>query len=200
MESRHTQSRIVAPCCLVIASGPSLTAEDVAIWSVGRRVYAVNDTYKLCPDPDVLYACDEQWWGVHDTATRHIAQRWTTDEQAATKYNLNHIPGQHSGSARQYFDASGNGIVYGGNSGFQALNLAYAQGCRDAVLLGFDMGQDSPDGPSHFFGDHPPACDNPRPYRMWLDHWQRAAPEIAAAGMRVRNATRGGALNCFERV
>jgi hypothetical protein len=123
-----------------------------------------------------------------------IAERWTTNDVAARKYGLRHIPGQHHENARKRFDASGHGVVYGGNGGFQALNLAYVQGVRDAVLLGFDCQG------KHFFGDHPPAICNPSPFADWLAHWKAAAPEIAAAGMTVRNATRGGRLECFPRI
>lgn len=185
---------------LIVATGPSLTREDVTAWSEGRIVYAVNTAYDgWCQRIDVLYACDENWWNVHEPCTRHISERWTTCDVAAMKYGLNHIPGEHAGPARKYFDASGHGIIYGGNSGFQALNLAYVHGCRDAVLLGFDLG-DGPVGESHCHGDHPPECDNPRPYKAWIDHWNKAAPWIAEAGMTVRNATRGGNLEAFERV
>src|SRR3546814_18856722 len=84
--------------------------------------------------------------------------------------------------------------MHGGNSGFQALNLAFAQGVRDAVLLGFDLGG------THFFGDHPPSIAKTSPFEAWRSGWRAAAPEIAAAGMVVRNATRGGRLDCFQRV
>lgn len=188
----------VTNSALIVATGPSLIRADVHAWSRGRDVFAVNDAYRWC-NPDHLYACDLQWWDVHESCTRHIESRWTTSHEASVKYGLNHIPGQHADSARRYFDASGHGIVYGGNSGFQALNLAYVMGYRDAVLLGFDMGQ-AMGGPSHCFGEHPAACDNPRPYNSWRKHWERAAPEIAAAGMHVRNATRGGFLDVFPRV
>lgn len=180
---------------LIVATGPSLTRADVDFWSRGRHVIAVNTAYDGWCDPDMLYACDEQWWDVHERNTRHIPFRWTTCDVAARKYNLSHIPGRHDGT----FDASGFGVVYGGNGGFQALNLAYALGARDAVLLGFDMGQ-AAGQLSHCHGDHPRECDDPRPYRAWLDHWRKAAPDIAAAGMRVRNATRGGFLDVFDRV
>lgn len=178
---------------LIVATGPSLTREDVDRWSPGRTVFAVNTAYDGWCDPDILYACDAQWWSVHDARTRHIPQRWTVNDEAASKYGLNHIPGHYAAPA---FDTSGEAIAYGGNSGFQALNLAYVMGFRDAVLLGFDMGQN---GPSHCHGEHPPACDNPRPYRIWIEHFNRAAPQIAAAGMTVINATRGGALDMFPR-
>jgi len=185
------------PGCLIIATGPSLTIDDINRWSHRRTVYAVNDAYKLCL-PDVLYACDCEWWDVHEPLTRHIDQRWTTSDDAAVKYGLRHIPGQHADQCQCYFDVTGDGIIYGGNSGFQTLNLAFAHGQRDALLLGFDM-EHATGEPKHFFGDHPSHIDRPSPYRAWLEHWQHAAPVIAAAGMIVRNATRGGALNVFPR-
>jgi hypothetical protein len=184
---------------LIVATGPSLTCEDVAAWSPGRIVYGVNDAYRVCA-PHILYACDLQWWDVHYSCARHFGeQRWTCNDEAAAKYGLHHVPGRHGIDKGIYFDATGEGIIYGGNSGFQALNLAYMHGHRDAVLLGFDVGR-APDQPTHFFGEHPPACANPSPFNAWLKHWRRAAPQIAAAGMTVCNATRGGALDCFPRV
>lgn len=182
---------------VIIATGPSLTQADVdLVCRLGRRVYAVNDAYRLCR-PDVLYACDEEWWAMHHADTNGV-EAWTTSDEAAHKYGLNHIPGRHADNARKYFDASGHGIIYGGNSGFQALNLSYVHGCRDAVLLGFDMGHDN--GKKHFFGDHPAAIEKPSPYPSWIKHFNMAAPEIAAAGMVVVNATRRTRLECFKRV
>lgn len=180
---------------LIVATGPSLARADVDLWSPGRTVFAVNTAYDGWCDPDILYACDEQWWAVHEVHTRHIPQRWTVNDEAASKYGLNYIPGHYDAPA---FDTSGSAIAYGGNSGFQALNLAYVLGFRDVVLLGFDCGQE-PSGPSHCHGEHPPACDNPRPYRRWLEHWRRAAPGIAAAGMTVRDATPAGAVGAYFR-
>lgn len=177
---------------VIIASGASLTKADVELvrYMTDRRVYVVNDSYTWVPWADALYACDEEWWDVHEPKSRCVAERWTTCDAAALKYNLRHIPGQFDGT----FDTSGHGIVYGGNSGFQTLNLAFAQGVRDVVLLGFDMGG------LHFFGEHPPAIAKPSPFNTWIKHFREAAPVIAAAGMRVVNATRGGRLEAFPRV
>lgn len=189
------------PRAVIIATGPSLTQADVDLTRrMGRAVYAVNDAYKLCPWADLVYACDEQWWGIHHEATGRFApwSRWTTNDEAARKFGLVHIPGQHALTARRYFNTEGNWIVYGGNSGFQALNVAYLHGVRDAVLIGFDMGRDA-DEPGHFFGDHPSSIATPSPYRDWVEHFNRAAPEIAAAGMTVVNASRKTRLECFPR-
>ena len=184
---------------VIIATGPSLTPDDVIdSFTLNRRTYVVNDAYLLAPWADVLYACDEQWWSHHEPHTRGFC-RWTTTDAAAQKYGLNHIPGRGVETSGVHFDTSGHGIIYGSNSGFQALNLAYAQGVRDVVLLGFDMGHD-PGQPKHFFGSHPSHMDNPTPFGHCIKQFERAAPIIAAAGMKVVNATRRTRLTCFPRV
>jgi hypothetical protein len=49
-----------------IASGPSLTREDVdACRGAAGVVLAVNDTITYAPWADVLYACDRRWWQEH---------------------------------------------------------------------------------------------------------------------------------------
>lgn len=183
---------------VIVATGPSLTREDAELVTrSGRAVYAVNDAYKLFPSATALYACDLEWWDLHRPGFA-AWRMWTTNDEAARRYGLQHIPGKHFLSARKCFNADGDWIVYGGNSGFQALNLAYLLGVRDAVLLGFDMGHES-DEPSHFFGDHPQSIRRSSPFKMWINHFNLAAPEIAAAGMTVVNASRKTRLECFPR-
>ena len=54
--------------CVVVASGPSLTAEDVDYCRERAAVIVVNDNYKLAPWADVLYAADPEWWDLHQGA------------------------------------------------------------------------------------------------------------------------------------
>lgn len=182
---------------VIIASGPSLTIDDAMRNFRGRKVYAVSDAYRYVPTADVLYACDPEWWDIHEPKTRHIPDRWTSDKKAAEKYGLNLMPGQHAESNGLLFDVTGYGIIYGGNSGFQTINLAFAHGIRDALLLGFDMGHE-PDEPSHFFGEHPTELQKPSPYLMWIRHFNDAAPLIHAAGMNIVNCSRRTRLECFR--
>ena len=187
---------------IIIATGPSLMAEDIhtAICS-DRQIYAVNNAYTYLMRADVLYACDCEWWNLHHKLSLNyfINERWTTNDEAAKKYGLNHVPGEHWEQRRIPFDVSGHGIVYGGNSGFQALNLAYIKGIRDAILLGFDMGHEKNES-KHCHGEHPSGIDRPSPFAEWIRSFERAAPVIAAAGMQVRNATRRTRLTCFPQV
>ena len=179
---------------ICIATGPSLTAEDVqAAYVAGCIGYAVNDAYKLAPWASVLYACDDDWWNLHEGVQDFQGERWTTNDEAAAKWGINHIPGTSAG-----LFGTEDIICYGKNSGFQAINLAYMHGHTDIMLLGYDMGFE-PGTPKHFFGEHPRGIDRPSQYPEWIKHFNRAAPVIAEAGVKITNMTRQTALECFER-
>jgi hypothetical protein len=178
----------------IIATGASLKQHDVDLCHrPGWIVYAVNDAYLMAPNADFLYACDKDWWDIHEKETRLIKSRWSCNQDASIQYGLEFIRGHHARLPNRLFGVKDD-IVYGGNSGFQTLNLAYLHGIRRAVLLGFDMGG------SHFFGEHPKGLNRNSPFKMWIDHFKDAAPEISAAGMQVINCTMGGALECFPRM
>lgn len=88
-------------------------------------------------------------------------------------------------------------INEGGNSGYQAMNIAYHAGARRLVLLGFDMQRTA--GRSHWFGDHPGRMNVPSPYEQWVAAFRPLAADLAAAGVEVINASRATALDCFTR-
>jgi hypothetical protein len=186
--------------CIVAASGPSLTP-DVAALCRHERVLAVNDAYKLIPWAEVLYACDAGWIDAHKGAPDFQGQRWTSHgmrplndkRRIAGRYDL-HIIGGEDGEG---FSLDPRCIHYGGNSGFQAVNLALLFGANPVILVGFDMQR--VDGRDHFFGNHPPGLIAPGPFGQWIENFRRAAallpPEI-----RVLNATPNSALDAFPMV
>jgi hypothetical protein len=90
-------------------------------------------------------------------------------------------------------------IHTGGNSGYQALNLAYLWGARKINLLGFDMQRTG--GRTHFHGDHQ-GLNNPYDgmLQQWVKNFEMMARDLKAAGVEVLNATRETALTCFERI
>ena len=193
----------MTPDCVLIATGPSLTVADVGVArSSGCPVMVVNDAYRLVPDADLVYACDGEWWDRYhaDVVTNTAdAALWTASVDASAKYNLHHVPGNHHEAPNGVlFDVSGVGITYGGNSGYQLINLAFLLGYRAPVLLGYDMGHDANE-PKHFFGAHPPALEKPSPYADWLRTFSKAAPVMKAAGMTIVNASRSTRLECFPR-
>lgn len=87
-------------------------------------------------------------------------------------------------------------VGHGGNSGFQALNLAIQFGARRIALVGFDMRLDRG---LHWHGPHGRALHNPneRALMRWRRAFAASAPEIAAMGITVVNANPASALTCF---
>ena len=89
-------------------------------------------------------------------------------------------------------------IHEGGNSGYQAMNLAFNAGAKRIVLLGFDMQRTG--DKAHWFGNHPGSMQVPSPYADWLKKFEPLAADLTAQGVEVFNCTRETALTCFKRV
>lgn len=90
------------------------------------------------------------------------------------------------------------GLIHtGGNSGFQALNLAVLLGAKTLILLGYDMQLQS--GKRHFFGNHPGKMNKNSNYQAFMNHFCEAAPQLKRLGVQVINCTPGSALECFEK-
>lgn len=142
----------------------------------------------------MLYACDDNWWKryYHEVSAEFAGELWTQDNRAAQLYGLKRMPG---------IGAPGLGrtqIHWGGNSGYQAINLAYLWGAARIVLLGYDMKRTG--GKSHWFGDHPKGLSGNSPYTKWVENFDRLAADLRDEGVRVVNATRETALTCFDRL
>lgn len=172
---------------ICIATGASLTQEDVDFVRGKGKVYVVNDAYKLAPWADVLYACDWEWWKYHQP--EFAGEKWTANEAAAGKFGLNHIK-----LSRDTWSNKQGEIGGGGNSGYQCLNLAILQGAERVILLGYDMHAKEK---RHYFGDHPQALLRGSNYNEWVRKFTAAAPMMQA---EVINCTKGSALECFPKM
>lgn len=91
------------------------------------------------------------------------------------------------------------GVIHqGGNSGYQAINLAYLWGARAIVLLGMDCGA-GVRGEAHWFGQHPTGLSQHQPFEVWRTKFPMLAADLAAEGVPVLNCSRQTALDCFPR-
>lgn len=92
-------------------------------------------------------------------------------------------------------------IHFGGNSGYQAMNLAYLFGAKKIVMLGFDMKLKN--GKQHYFGQHPyhRAGQGPNEalFKAWTKNFIDMARDLKAEGVEVVNASRESAIDCFHR-
>ena len=86
-----------------------------------------------------------------------------------------------------------------GNSGAQAINLAYLLGARRILLLGFDMRR-AAGTPSHWFGEHPPALNRPNTYERWVQGMWRMAYDLSEAKVEVLNGCHDSALPHWPRL
>ena len=86
------------------------------------------------------------------------------------------------------------GVLHrGGNSGYQALNLAYLLGAERIILLGFDMMIDR--DRRHWFGDHPGILNRASSYHNFARNFETIKP--ADYGLEIWNCSRRTALRCF---
>jgi hypothetical protein len=187
---------------IVAATGPSLTEAVAERCRLAHdqddsvAVLAVNDAWRLMPWADALYACDAAWWRHHD-GTDFVGDKWSSHHpngndkvELAKRYRLQLV----AGKTEKRFSTDPSCIHYGGNSGFQAVNLALLFGARRIVLVGFDMHAAS--GKAHFFGDHPPRLRRSTNYERFVPAFAEAAKSVPA-GVSIINATPGSALRCF---
>lgn len=192
-ETAHFQLADEARTVCIIASGPSVNAEDAGCCR-GWPTIAVNDAWRLAPFAQVLYACDGEWWRVHHGEVRQgfSGELWTQDFPAAKRHGLQHVRGVcGEGLGRR------PGVIHWGrSSGYQAINLAWQWGARRLVLLGFDCRPQG--GQKHFFGNHKPPLSNNQPFDQWLQLFARLALDLKREGVEVINASPVSALTCWR--
>jgi hypothetical protein len=177
---------------IILASGPSMTLADANAVRGRGTVVAINNTVQLAPWADILYSCDPSWW-------RQCPKLWRDFKgRRVGLANDNHLPEIEQVPKEGATGLGRKGVATGHNSGHQAINLAFLEGARTIVLLGFDMQHTY--GMRHWHGDHAKGLGN----FGCVDLCQRAFPPLAdalkAEGVRVINASRETALRCFERM
>ena len=176
----------------ILGGGKSLTQSQVDQCRGLVRVIAINDAYKLAPWADILWFCDEKWFNWHRKAVIEFAG------QVATLENY-HLRGQRPdlwclhniGQSGLYGEPWG--VMTGGNSGYQCINLAVHLGVKRILLLGYDM------KPGHWFGDHPKPT-SPSVYAgTMLPKFPTLIEPLERRGVEVINCTPGSALDVFPR-
>lgn len=178
---------------IVIASGPSLTDEQVdAAERSGHFTIVVNSTYKKAPWAHVLYAGDFLWWKtcINDVKREFKGELWTQDNATHQRWHINRMRGTNR-------DGLGRDVIHlNGNSGVQAINLAYLWGYQRIYLLGFDM-QLGPKGEKHWHRDHPAPMVQGQTFGEWLHKFEKVAKDLRELKIEVINLTPRSALACF---
>lgn len=177
---------------VAIASGPSLTADDVNAVRGRARVIVVNNCYQLAPWADVLYAADYKWWRWHKGAPGFAGLKYTASPEATMWPDVQCL----RVSGRSGLSLDPQSIRTGSNSGYQAINLAVHFGASRILLLGYDM-QFGPLGQEHWHGKHP---DRSRPLvNIFLPLFSTLVEPLREVGVEVINCSRATRLTCFPR-
>ncbi len=180
-----------------IASGPSLTAEDVAlVRASGLPVIVCNTSFRLAPWADALFAFDFRYWETRDPSTGMNYLDETSRVFRGLRYCRSelarNLPGVISCFGRPWFWGFGN-------SGICAITLAQSARARRAIMLGYDC-KLGPGGLPHWHGRHPEPRSNCLSLPKWPEQFNRLSKLCKARGFRVVNATRDTALECFPRM
>jgi hypothetical protein len=181
----------------VVASGPSLTQEDCnKLKDSGWKVIAVNNSWELVPWCDVVFACDTPWWNMHIDKVRAgtDAELWTSGKRARELHRINYVNCEDNPGLGVH------GYVHkGGNSGYQAINLAYLWGAKQIFMLGFDC-KPSNEGKAHWFGQHPTGLSQKQNFSKWREKFPALAKDLKKKNIEVYNLTRDTALTCFTQM
>jgi len=190
-----------------IASGPSLNQEQIDILGsykdkLKMTIIGINDNWKWKFDNDFivdhLYAADESWWKVWNETISSCGfngQKWIPrDIHVAEKYNLNCIPCENKPGLGL------NGKIHlGGNSGYQAINLAVHLGAKTIILLGYDMKLGN-DKKLHWFGNHGNGLRNmPHKLNEWIPKHDELKKDLDKHKIDVVNCTPDSALYQYRK-
>ena len=175
---------------VVIASGPSLTAEDVYLVAAYRALHpcvvlVTNTSFRAAPWADVLFFHDWRWWEVHQAEVKRSFPGLKVTIAASRDPAVISLAGLA-------FDAYLN-------AGGGAISLALLGGCQRVICLGLDA-QVGPQGQTHWHGSHPKPCGDAVSLPIWAEKFADLARVAQARGVPVLNASRTTALDCFPRV
>jgi len=189
---------------VIVASGPS--AKDVPLdLARGRaKIIAINESWRLAPWADALYAADSQWWEKSRGVPEFRGLRVTQGDATPRKYpRIRSISLVRTGkivrSPKGFLGAGSDSDGHHANSGFQALNLAVQFGTKRIVLVGYDMRIDLG---FHWHGRHPDGMNNPRAagIAVWRKVLDRNATRLSLMGVEVLNASPVSALTAYRKV
>jgi hypothetical protein len=173
--------------CVIVASGPSATSVDLRPAIGETKFVVVNNSWRLAPWADYLFAADYKWWQGCNGCSDFAGWKVTTDRRAAEikEWNLLRLVALLSDDRIQ---TTGTVVGWGGNSGFQALNMVVLFKCTRIILVGFDA---TIRHGLHWHDPYDRVSENPTSNKTL--RWQRsidgAAVSLGGIGVRVINCS-----------
>jgi hypothetical protein len=172
---------------VILASGPSLTTDDIEyVKASDAKVITVNTTFRAAPWADYHYSNDEDWYATYlEEMLAECEGRLICGYPESFSSTVETIPYDRSLSDICF---DGRRLCWGGNSGFAAINLAVMMGADRIILLGYDHGWTQ--GVSHHHGDHPDHLQHRMPgFHRWTAFHEKAAVTLKKRGIQIYNCT-----------
>lgn len=164
------------------------------------RTLVTNNTFRLAPWADVLYAADLKYWThpQNADALKFGGLKTSIQDPAGGQHPEGILVLRNDGSQGYTDDPSA--IRHGTNSGYQCVHLAAKLGAKRIILCGFDMR--SIKNRQHWHDRHPaPLRDHSDGiYSGWIRSFEGLATELTKRGVEVFNATPGSKLTCFPMI
>jgi hypothetical protein len=186
-------------CVAIVGAGPSLKSKDLSILKNRIHIIAIKTAIDLCPWAEICYGCDAAWWNDRKGLPKFGGLKIFHGIQA----------NQWSGLHRVEIDLSKDQMLVdqplkignGGNSGFQALNLAIQFGATNVPLIGLDMG--AVNGESHWYGRNKwQGANNPMQsnFNRWKQGFKAAKESIDKLGVEIVNCSMESTMKTFPKV
>lgn len=152
----------------------------------------------MAPWADLLYACDRAWWEKFSGCPDFHGVKLSADRSGTlAHWGISSLSVNKSSDCLELIDHGSVG--WGGNSGFQALNIAVHFRCRKIILVGYDM---TLANGVHWHGKHPRGMNNPSEQN--IARWRRcidaAADTLRSIGVDVVNASAISALMNYPKM
>lgn len=193
-----------------IASGCSLTDEDIhTVYQAQQanhcKVIAINNNFLRFPSADILYSADHTWWTHYKPQidqSDFTGELWSQYGESLCTYEDVHTRNPYLNfilceRRKEGLPTQTDRIHFGGNSGYQAICLAYIKGASRIILLGYDMKPTN--NQNHWHGNHPDEIDKHHilKYTQWINHMDLLAQDARAKNFNIINCTKDSALTCF---
>lgn len=187
--------------CYIVAGGPSLQGFD---WSRlhGKFIIAINRSYEVLPNAQVVYFTDEDFWRRHQRKLlkhRGMLFRGILPSHSKPKHpNVNHyhLTGQSG------LEKTEGKLRHGSNSTYAALNLAAVHfGFKAIYLLGVDMKWDhsAPTRKTHWHDGHS-RIDPETAFQKMIRSYQSIVKPLSDMGIQVYNTNPDSALDAFPKI
>lgn len=183
----------------IVASGPSVKKDEVRLLEGRAETFAIKRNIEIAPWASAVYGCDYPWWRSVLGLPHYRGLKLAYADRACAQYGCRKVDIPEIRPVlgdRLRFETTGV-VGAGGNSGFQALNLAAQFGAARILLIGFDC-QDR--GGKHWYGRNDAyQMSNPdhSTFRRWVPAFATAAGQLTERGVEVVNASPVSDIKAF---